>query len=514
MNKPIVVSRAPARPGMSLGWRLALSTALIISLVMGFITISQQVINVGRDREIHETLLRESLAPLAVRLEKAVSRTQMQAYLDEFHAAYEKNGFPVHDLVLREASGRPLLASKNTAVFGKKAGALRAEIPVVSPLFVGGQGSLLVLKDTQGYESEMRRSWYLWLAHFIVTVGAVSLFLAASIYLQVTRPINRLLAAVRKMEMGYWGPIEIGAGAWEIRWLAWRFGNWAQEVRNSMIHLFEAERKARALIGVRESVEVPLDARWRADTDSGPEAPTDLPEYRVLTDVCRRLEAATPGDPSALVLARGVWRKEALEANRFGFHKLKARMENAALSLTDPDGFTRLDRRLDELKASWRSWATRQRARMQQKLTRAAIPCVGVLHRVKHTAGAWTKMRDKGLGLEEVYDLFAFRIIVPTEADCYAALGVIHQLYEPEVSRFKDYIADPKANGYRSLHTCVKAEDGPIFEVQIRSIAMDRQAERGDAAHWLYKKDGREADRISPASTWWSRAWRSLRVWD
>ena len=128
-----------------------------------------------------------------------------------------------------------------------------------------------------------------------------------------------------------------------------------------------------------------------------------------------------------------------------------------------------------------------------------------MLHRVKHTAGVWAKMKRKGLEFDEVYDLFAFRIILPTEADCYAALGVIHQLYKPEVSRFKDYIADPKGNGYRSLHTCVKAADGPMFEVQIRSIAMDQQAERGDAAHWLYKKDGSEAGKESEASRWWLR---------
>lgn len=104
-------------------------------------------------------------------------------------------------------------------------------------------------------------------------------------------------------------------------------------------------------------------------------------------------------------------------------------------------------------------------------------------------------MQSKGLNLEEIQDLFAFRVIVPTEADCYAALGVIHQIYKPVITRFKGYVARPKENDYRSLHTCVTVDGGPVFELQIRSVAMDRQAERGDAAHWVYKRGGRETKR-------------------
>jgi GTP pyrophosphokinase len=109
--------------------------------------------------------------------------------------------------------------------------------------------------------------------------------------------------------------------------------------------------------------------------------------------------------------------------------------------------------------------------------------------------------------MDEIQDLFAFRIIVATETDCYAALGVIHQKYKPVITRFKDYIARPKENGYRSLHTCVIADDGPVFELQIRSIAMDRQAERGDAAHWVYKKDEHETTLQPVVTRWWQKLW-------
>jgi ppGpp synthetase/RelA/SpoT-type nucleotidyltranferase/HAMP domain-containing protein len=360
---------------------------------------------------------------------------------------------------------------------------------------------LAILENIQDHADALRRTWLLWAVHFGVTVGIVTLFLAAAIYLQVTRPVNRLVRGVRKMEMGYWGPVEIGGGAWEIRWLAWRFGNMAREVRSSMARLFEAERKARSLMSLCGSAPVPAISRLPAGEDVAASDPTGSLAYRNLEAVCERLEAASPHDPAAVQFARRAWRQDALEANRLGFHQIKARLEDGAFRLMEPDAFADLDGRLAELKASWAEWARQRRNALRQMLEVRAIPCVAVLHRVKHTAGVWSKMHGKGLGIDEVYDLFAFRVVVPTEVDCYAALGVIHHAYQPELSRFKDYIARPKGNGYRSLHTCLKAEDGPVFEVQIRSVAMDRQAERGDAAHWLYKEGGREA----PAPRWWDR---------
>jgi (p)ppGpp synthase/HD superfamily hydrolase len=136
------------------------------------------------------------------------------------------------------------------------------------------------------------------------------------------------------------------------------------------------------------------------------------------------------------------------------------------------------------------------------------IPCVSVIHRVKHTAGVWAKMQDKGLNLDEIYDLYAFRVLVPTESDCYSALGVLHQTFEPTIGRFKDYIAHPKENGYQSLHTCVIPKEGPIFEIQIRSVAMPQHSESGIAAHWIYKKYGDNGQRKYSSGFWWSRLWQ------
>jgi len=497
----------PPRRGLSLGWRLALSTALIIALVMGGISVSQQILELGKDRNTRRELLRSSLTPLMVRLERAVSLEAMRRDVEEFHAAYASKGYPLHNLVLRDAAGNQVLSTRAARGSEDAGDDFRVDVPIISPVLEGGRGTLEVSKPSRDERAAVRHSWMLWTVHFVVTLGVVFLFLATAIYLQVTRPIDRLVRGVRKMEMGYWGPIDGGSGAWEVRWLAWRFGNMAQEVRTTMHQLFEAERKAWSLMQERTVRCAQARPQVALALHSDAAGATPSPAYRELVAVCERLESAAPDDVQAQKLAREVWRHQAVDANRFGFHQIKARLEDAALRLTEPATFVRLNQRLDEVKRSWSAWAEQQRSALLQVLEEYAIPCVSVLHRVKHTAGVWAKMRGKGLDLDEVYDLFAFRIIVSTEADCYTALGVVHRVYKPQVSRFKDYIARPKENGYRSLHTCVSTGDGPVFEVQVRSIAMDRQAERGDAAHWLYKQAVRDKNQARTGRRRWRRLW-------
>jgi GTP pyrophosphokinase len=102
-------------------------------------------------------------------------------------------------------------------------------------------------------------------------------------------------------------------------------------------------------------------------------------------------------------------------------------------------------------------------------------------------------MQEKELDLEQVHDLCALRVIVPEEEHCYLALHAVHGAFDPEPFRFKDYIANPKPNGYQSLHTTVRDANGRALEIQIRSIAMHRAAERGSAAHWRYKAAAADA---------------------
>lgn len=499
---------SPPRHSRALGWRLGVSTVLIISLVMGGISIGQQFLQLREQQLLQQKLLAMSLAPLAVDLEAAPTIEIMHREVEEFHTAYMRRGYSVHEVVLRDAANEPVfsLGESNDGKTG--AGNLQAVIPIASSLLYGGSGDLSVSVNSVANENAVSRGWWLWTIHFTVTLGVLVLFLATAIYFQVTKPVGRLVEAVKKMEKGYWRPADPASGAWEIRWLAWRFGSMAREVQTTMTHFLEAEKMARSLPLPRTDASATADAEEKSGSDSSLAERADGSAARDLLAVCDRLEAMHPGDPGAAALGRGVWQREAVEANRLGLFEIKSRLEDAALRLTEPVAYRRLSEKLAALKEPWRDWMEQCRDAIYRQLEESEIPCVDVMYRVKHTAGVWAKMQSKGLRLDEVPDLFAFRIIVPTEVDCYAALGIIHQKFKPDITRFKDYIAKPKENGYRSIHTCVVADVGPEFELQIRSIAMDRQAERGNAAHWVYKRDGRGAgDRQAPAR-WWQKLLR------
>jgi GTP pyrophosphokinase len=120
---------------------------------------------------------------------------------------------------------------------------------------------------------------------------------------------------------------------------------------------------------------------------------------------------------------------------------------------------------------------------------------VQISGRAKHIYSIWRKMQRKGIGFSQVYDIRAVRILVPEVKDCYATLGLVHGLWRNIPNEFDDYIANPKENGYRSLHTAVIGPEGKILEVQIRTHAMHEEAELGVCAHWRYKG----SDALTPA---------------
>lgn len=429
---------APRRP-LSFGLRLGCSTALIVTIVMGAVSVWQQVSWMERERALRKESIEASVAPLLVRLEKVVSVEEMRGELVQFHVAYLINGKAAHSLTVLDAQGDLAMEVPDNPLVEPGTDYERYSFPVRSPLLEGKQGTLIVTDSIPDRTEVVRRDAWMWLAHFAATAASVTLFLGLSLYLQVTRPINRLVDGVRKMELGYWSQIKPVGGAWEIRWLATRFTNMVQEVRYSLTHLIEAETIARSLALGDDTLSKSL---WQAsDEQSVPDSESEA------------------SDPKALT----------------------------AIDASNPNAVAAIDERLDTLKSVWASWADRQRKLINDVLERHGIPCVKLLFRLKHTISVWRKMRDKGLEFDEIQDVFAFRIIVPTQADCYAALGAIHSVCVPEIGRFKDYIRRPKENGYRALHTTVRAKDGPAFEVQIRSIAMEEQAELGDAAHRLYK---------------------------
>jgi GTP pyrophosphokinase len=206
-------------------------------------------------------------------------------------------------------------------------------------------------------------------------------------------------------------------------------------------------------------------------------------------------------------LARHAWEVDSPEADRIGDHRLRSRLEDAALRILEPAEFRNLQRTLATMIVNRQQWLADRESEIRTVLSCQQVQCLAIERRVKHVAGLWRKIRAKDLSVEQVQDVFAFRIIVANTADCYRALRAVHRHFEPQLLRFKDYVACPKANGYQSLHTSVRCAMGPVFEIQIRSQRMHWQANQGEAAHWQYKKK----QGVSPeAKKSFGAAWRRL----
>ena len=174
-------------------------------------------------------------------------------------------------------------------------------------------------------------------------------------------------------------------------------------------------------------------------------------------------------------------------ANRLGVWELKQELEDLAFHYLEPDSYQRISHGLDQRHTDRERYIAQVVARLREELHRAGVGAE-ISGRPKHVYGVWNKMRQKGLEISDVFDVLAFRIVVNDVSDCYAALGVVHGLWEPILDEFDDYIVKPKPNGYRSLHSAVIGPEGVTIEVQIRTFAMHRHADLGVAAHWQYKE--------------------------
>src|SRR5215470_10021354 len=174
-------------------------------------------------------------------------------------------------------------------------------------------------------------------------------------------------------------------------------------------------------------------------------------------------------------------------ANRLGVWQLKWELEDLSLRSLEPEAYQRIARLLDERRLDRQHYIENVQTTLKRELAAAGVKA-DVSGRAKHIYSIWNKMRRKGSGIESLYDIRAVRILVDEIKDCYAALGVVHNLWSPVAREFDDYIAKPKANDYRSLHTAVIGPEGKPLEVQIRTHDMHRQSEYGVAAHWRYKE--------------------------
>jgi GTP pyrophosphokinase len=174
-------------------------------------------------------------------------------------------------------------------------------------------------------------------------------------------------------------------------------------------------------------------------------------------------------------------------ANRLGVWQLKWELEDLAFRVLEPETYKRIARMLDEKRAERSRFIDAASAELAGELTRAGIKHE-ISGRPKHIYSIYKKMQRKSVSFEDLYDISALRVFVDSVKDCYAVLGLVHNLWTPIPKEFDDYIAKPKGNDYRSLHTAVIGPDGKALEVQIRTHEMHRQAELGIAAHWRYKE--------------------------
>jgi hypothetical protein len=500
---------------MPLGLTLGFVLALAVSVVLGVITGIDERRELAMERAMREARLAERLVELGGELSSVRRRDHLDSTFARLRERTEASTGLEHGFELRSATGPPVVVAAAGGVFRPPPDAIVATVDVACPALTGGVGRLTAWRSGRDLAADRARLWRDWTIDLVLTAFAVIAVVELTVHLLIGRPLRRLVSGLRRLEHGHVGPIDPGAGAWEIRWLAWRFERLGRELADNARRLVAAERRALERAHL-PSVSHPTEPH---DLPTGGAPPPVIGDDRsnrtalarqYLEDTYRLLATLDARDPTAHGIAVDAWTNAVVEAERIGDDGLKAQLEDAALSILEVREFAELDAELTLFRKRRLSWSRAVGQRLARELDEAGVLVVEIQHRIKHTAGVWRKMREADIRLDEVHDLFAFRIIVPTEADCYLALTVVHRCFEPEPFRFKDYIESPKPNGYRSLHTTVRDEGRRLFEVQIRTQAMHESAEAGDAAHWRYRASRWGSLASVRHRSRWPRLWQRL----
>ncbi len=216
----------------------------------------------------------------------------------------------------------------------------------------------------------------------------------------------------------------------------------------------------------------------------------------VLVKLAERLsvlrQAKNSDEQTRVIIAQEVNDIYAPLANRLGVGQMKWEMEDLAFRYLQPANYKKIAKSLDERRVDRERYVKRVLNIIQRELENVGIKDADLMGRAKHIYSIWRKMQRKNVGFEEIYDVRAVRILVDEIPECYATLGIVHGLWKHIPKEFDDYIATPKENGYRSLHTAVIGPEGKTLEIQIRTKSMHQESELGVAAHWRYK-EGRQA---------------------
>lgn len=502
--------RATPKPqdqrGLPLGWRLGISTSIIVVVVLGILATVQIRRDIRREWESRHEMLSESLAPLAYKLEQAETQEQVERELSAYIREYQRQERNDHHVEIRDQEGNLVAAPPidYSVIEGASEWILQAQVSIDCPALPQGRGTLIGWQDGSDYALQIEQRWRLWVIVIILTTLSIIISLQVSYHYLVAKPLNRLLQGVRHIEMGYWDELHLTSGAWEIRWLAQRLEQMGVQLEDTVRRLALAERRGRSKTVQPQGNGAPRNGTFTVGASSGAkqssQSPTQQPvkksleteDYRLLRldelwARCRTLERSDKTAKETIKLAREVWERDVFEAEYCGDIRLKIALENLALKILEPATYAYLEKELAAITESRTEWLKQREAEIRAELDELRIPYLDIRYRTKHLAGIRRKMESKALSLKQVQDIFAFRIIVFEEQHCYQALDMLHALYEPIWFRFKDYIAAPKANGYQSIHTTVRYQDGIAFEVQIRTHDMHKQADQGSASHWSYK---------------------------
>ena len=189
-------------------------------------------------------------------------------------------------------------------------------------------------------------------------------------------------------------------------------------------------------------------------------------------------------------------------AHRFGMAKVRWELEDLAFKYLEPDEYRTLARQVSTRRGEREELIAQMALPLKERFDIAGLHDADVSGRPKHLWSIWKKMQKRNKPYEEIFDLLAIRVLVDSIPDCYHALGVIHEKWKPVQERIKDYIAQPKSNGYQSLHTTVFGPGRQLFEIQIRTREMHQTADYGIAAHWLYKEGSKEPGDLDRHLAW------------
>ncbi len=177
-------------------------------------------------------------------------------------------------------------------------------------------------------------------------------------------------------------------------------------------------------------------------------------------------------------------------ANRLGMGKLKGEIEDAAFPYAYPKEYAQIEEIISETKDQYQKNLEEVKKELEKELHKSKVKVVEISYRMKHKYSLWKKLKKRDMDIDKIFDILALRVVVETIEDCYRVLGLIHSIWNPLPGRIKDYIAIPKPNGYRSIHTTIFTGMGGTAEIQIRTKEMHAEAAYGIAAHYAYKEQG------------------------